>query len=49
MAAAQEWFFVVKEGGIFVNAAGSIDQVPGRDVSFVVNGLERVAVQKLVG
>ena len=44
-----QWFIVEEGGGIGVNLAGSIDQVPGRDVSFVVYGLERVAIQKLVG
>ena len=44
-----QWFIVEEGGGIGVNLAGSIDQVPGRDVSVVVYGLERVAIQKLVG
>ena len=44
-----QWFIVEEGGGIGVNVAGSIDQALGRDVSFVVYGWARGAIQKLVG
>ena len=44
---AHKWFFVAKGGNILANAAGSINHVHGKGVSFVDYGWEKVAAQKL--
>ena len=46
---AHTWLIGPKGGNIVANAAGGIDQLHGKGVSVVDDGLEKVAAQKLAG